>query len=616
MIPFLIVALILAIVVIIVQAKNQHSAEQSFNARMNEQISRQIKSKTEQLQKENDRLQSALGEERNKYKALWNLKNKLVDENSDYREQIRTLSQPPLHQAPTADIPEDEKSNLIEALQKELKQLHGLLDRKNDDISYLHFINEQLQTSLDDARAELNLNNYDELNERVDEICEIIEDLQTCSFAQLPNDFKDSILSGRLARAFDTTSLSIHGAMNIEATIRSDNNFYKTSLRGCTCPDYLNRHAPCKHMLFLSYTSGLMLLNKEALSDFAISKIEDLNDEIRVNLLTAREAKKQKESALKKQKETVKLVDRLEKELDQSYPWLAGMYKRFQIEQDNHDAYLLSDRSTTSKDIVKKLKRKNSKLRYEKALYENQLIVYESLFPWLEEFKKVDIDKAVKYVSETRYDEEYDRVSDYLSPAEYKTLSSAKKNQMALDRYKRHRKSDWEIGIDYERYIGYLYESQGYKVSYTGAIDYLKDMGRDLICQKEDEILVIQCKRWSVHKKIHEKHIFQLFGSTIQFRYKNPELSYKPILYTTTKLSEVASYCAEQLGVEVVEYKKYEDYPCIKCNISKNGEKIYHLPFDQQYDRISIEADKGECYAMTAEEAENAGFRRAFKHKP
>jgi len=364
----------------------------------------------------------------------------------------------------------------------------------------------------------------------------------------------------------------------------------------------------------LSYTSGLMLLNKEALSDFAISKIDDLNDEIRSNIILGREAKKLKESALKKQRETVKLVDHLEKELDQSYPWLAGMYKRFQIEQDNHDAYLLSNRSTTSKDIVKKLKKKNAQLRYEKSLYENQLTVYESLFPWLEEFKKVDIDKAVKYVNETRSDEEYDRISDYLSPAEYKTLSSAKKSQLALDRYKKHRKSDWEIGIDYERYIGYLYETQGYKVSYTGAIDYLKDMGRDLICQKDDEILVIQCKRWSVHKTIHEKHVFQLFGSTIQFKYKNPELTYKPILYTTTKLSEVAAYCAEQLGVSVVEHKKYEDYPCIKCNVSKDGEKIYHLPFDQQYDRISIEAEKGEFYAMTAEEAENAGFRRAFRH--
>ena len=44
-------------------------------------------------------------------------------------------------------------------------------------------------------------------------------------------------------------------------------------------------------------------------------------------------------------------------------------------------------------------------------------------------------------------------------------------------------------------------------------------------------------------------------------------------------------------------------------------EKIYHLPFDQQYDRIAIDAGKGECYTATVKEAEKLGFRRAFRHR-
>ena len=51
----------------------------------------------------------------------------------------------------------------------------------------------------------------------------------------------------------------------------------------------------------------------------------------------------------------------------------------------------------------------------------------------------------------------------------------------------------------------------------------------------------------------------------------------------------------------------------IKCNISKTGEKIYHLPFDQQYDRVEISPNKGECYVYTVKEAEDRGFRRAFR---
>jgi hypothetical protein len=50
----------------------------------------------------------------------------------------------------------------------------------------------------------------------------------------------------------------------------------------------------------------------------------------------------------------------------------------------------------------------------------------------------------------------------------------------------------------------------------------------------------------------------------------------------------------------------------IKCNIN-NGNKIYHLPFDQQYWRTVIDKP-GEFYAITVKEATKAGFRRAFKH--
>jgi len=50
----------------------------------------------------------------------------------------------------------------------------------------------------------------------------------------------------------------------------------------------------------------------------------------------------------------------------------------------------------------------------------------------------------------------------------------------------------------------------------------------------------------------------------------------------------------------------------IKCNISsKNKEKIFHLPFDQQYDRINIDISKGEKYVSTVKEAEDLGFRKA-----
>ena len=59
------------------------------------------------------------------------------------------------------------------------------------------------------------------------------------------------------------------------------------------------------------------------------------------------------------------------------------------------------------------------------------------------------------------------------------------------------------------------------------------------------------------------------------------------------------------------------EFPRIKCNINGGtGEKIYHLPFDQQYERAIISKERGEFYATTVAEAEKQGFRRAFKHNP
>ncbi|OYO31097.1 hypothetical protein CD932_08160 [Janthinobacterium sp. PC23-8] len=56
-----------------------------------------------------------------------------------------------------------------------------------------------------------------------------------------------------------------------------------------------------------------------------------------------------------------------------------------------------------------------------------------------------------------------------------------------------------------------------------------------------------------------------------------------------------------------------KDYPLIKCNVNGRN-KIYHLPFDQQYDRVRISPARGELYVRTAQEAEKLGFRRAMRH--
>ena len=84
---------------------------------------------------------------------------------------------------------------------------------------------------------------------------------------------------------------------------------------------------------------------------------------------------------------------------------------------------------------------------------------------------------------------------------------------------------------------------------------------------------------------------------------------------TSTVISDEARKIAELLQMEVWEKEKLADYPMIKCNVNRtNGERIYHMPYDQMYDNTRIEPKRGEFYAMTVEEAEAKGFRRALRH--
>ncbi|WP_439794691.1 sunset domain-containing protein [Turicimonas muris] len=48
--------------------------------------------------------------------------------------------------------------------------------------------------------------------------------------------------------------------------------------------------------------------------------------------------------------------------------------------------------------------------------------------------------------------------------------------------------------------------------------------------------------------------------------------------------------------------------------MGSSGNKIYHLPFDQQYDKTRIDKP-GEYWVKTVKEAEKLGFRRAYRWK-
>lgn len=329
----------------------------------------------------------------------------------------------------------------------------------------------------------------------------------------------------------------------------------------------------------------------------------------REKLIDAREIQLQKgEEFLEKSKE----------EICSSSAWLAKIYADIDAQKAQWVSEKLANKVHPAYVAAEKVKefgqlRRQAILSAKTAQY--QLDYLLSIFPWLEDYLELRPEEAIELLSDVPVsNDEYTAVREWLSPDEYDSLSETEKWQLALDRYNNRKKSKWQIGIEYERYIGYLLEKRGYIVHYNGATEGVEDMGRDLIAENDTNYLIVQCKRWAREKVIHEKHIFQLYGTTVLQRLNHgTDKKIMGVFVTTADVSNIAVECADYLGIQIFTEIPYKDYPQIKCNYSKSGERIYHLPFDQQYDRTLIRPYSSDFYALTVQEAVSKGFRHAFR---
>lgn len=448
-----------------------------------------------------------------------------------------------------------------------------------------------------------------------------------------------------------TQEMRIESPFDISASIHSSSGeTYHTTLCECDCPDFRNRKQPCKHMIRLALETGLLLsadtsaarheivslsLQRDQLKNeckvlddavkrayearaFEVRKTQDAQqkivEEARSKCL---EYEKQMRRAERQLSEKNEALNRIYSERVQSQPWLASYYADLYQSFDEKWVLHLRNKNRPAEqkagEVDKLIHGELREWRLRAKRSEYQLNFYESLFPWLLDFKEVPPMDAFKYVSDDPSDDDERAVMrDYLSPAEWNDLPIAEKYQLALERYIKRSKTNWEVGIEYERYIGYLCESRGYRVRYYGATMKKEDMGRDLILQRGKKVILIQCKRWAKEKVIHENHIFQLAGSVFEYQYSHPDADVVGVFVATNVFSPVAELCAERLGIKLFPNIPFTEYPRIKCNIGRDGQKIFHLPMDQQYDNVQI-CDDGERYVSTVNEALSLGFRRAYR---
>ena len=165
----------------------------------------------------------------------------------------------------------------------------------------------------------------------------------------------------------------------------------------------------------------------------------------------------------------------------------------------------------------KRICKRKKKLRKRNLELEIQFKQIQSILPDLEDI----IDENISDDSLEDINIETSEKIDILVPSkEQNKLTKQEILQVALENYIKRRKTKSAIGKEYERYIGHLYEEKGYSVEYHGIKYGFEDLGIDLICQKNRETLLIQCKFWKQTSTIKENAINQLFGVLKQCIFK------------------------------------------------------------------------------------------------
>jgi len=124
-------------------------------------------------------------------------------------------------------------------------------------------------------------------------------------------------------------------------------------------------------------------------------------------------------------------------------------------------------------------------------------------------------------------------------------------------------------GKIYEKFISKYYKSLGYKVVEHGKIMGKKDQGIDIIAQKRDETVLIQCKNFHPNTlwKIKQKDIKAFRMDCLDFIAENPHYKSKSIKALFILSNDVIDYGAKayikekkakgkKIDYEIIPYKK------------------------------------------------------------
>lgn len=127
-----------------------------------------------------------------------------------------------------------------------------------------------------------------------------------------------------------------------------------------------------------------------------------------------------------------------------------------------------------------------------------------------------------------------------------------------------------EWGFIYEKYVGQVYESEGYTVTYQGLTAGLIDKGIDLIAVKDGYELYIQCKFWK--KKIGKSHIEWILYKASRILYErssNKEVKVLFVLVTNDKVTNFSQRLPKGAQLNLPDPKN-SGFPILQYFLSHN----------------------------------------------
>ena len=172
-------------------------------------------------------------------------------------------------------------------------------------------------------------------------------------------------------------------------------------------------------------------LKKEQLKEEIEKKYKEIQKEQSKNEECLKLETKQLNERIEKDKEE---VEKIAKQKSMGFPWLSDAYAEyFSLRDFQQEDYLRSKKhpAFTAAEVVQKIRWEKRKLLKENKIIGYKINYFEKLFPWLSELIAEDEDEEIPVrIDDNNLENEdgdsKDRVKDYLTQEEYRSLPSVK----------------------------------------------------------------------------------------------------------------------------------------------------------------------------------------------